>query len=116
METATCDYRVLYNIYVPKGKRWHKILVFKDTDKYSDIMKSVGTLIATHNRFKVMVGRYPVLHFNGTYLSTMYCVDCYKAYKIDRCRDVRCCLVANICDERKYYTKNFDELRKECRL
>lgn len=116
METATCDYNVLYNVYVPKGKRWHKILVIKDTDKYSDIRESVEILIATNNRFKVMVGRYPVLHFNSTHLSTMFCMDCYKAYKISQCTEIGCCLVANICNGRKYDTKTFDELRKECKL
>ncbi len=116
METATCDYKVRYDIYVPRGKRWHKVLVLKDTDRYSDITKSIETLIATNNRFKVMVGHYPILHFDGTYLSTMLCVDCYKAYKINRCGDVWCCLVATICNGRKYRTKTFNELRKECKL
>lgn len=116
METATCDYKVRYDVYVPRGKRWHKILVIKDTDEHADIEGSVETLIATNNRFKIMVGHYPVLHFNGTHLSAIFCNDCYKAYKINKCNDVGYCLVANICNGRKYDTKTFDELRKECKL
>lgn len=116
MENVTCDYKVRYDIYAPKGKKWHKILVIRDTDKYTDIVKSVETLIATNNRFKVMVGHNTVLHFNGRHLSTMFCVDCYKAYKINKCSEIGCCLIARICNGRKYDVKTLDGLRKECKL
>lgn len=116
MENATCDYKVQYNIYIPKGKRWYKIGSIIDTDRYYDITKFVETLIEANSHFKVMVGCYTILHFNGAHLSVMSCIDCYKAYKINYCMEVNCCLVATICNGRKYNAKTLDELRKECKL
>lgn len=115
MENVICDYRVLYNIYAPKGKRWRKIMDVKDTDKYDDIVQIIDKIIADNKRFKVTVGRVPILHFNNDKISTMMCGPCYDVYKY-RCTQFGCCLPALICDGRRVNLISFIELRKECKL
>lgn len=119
MENATCDYNVLYNIYVPKGKRWHKIVEIKDTNKYDDIVQIIEKIRAENKRFKVTVGRTPILHFNNGKISTMMCGPCYDIYKY-HCTQFGCCLPALICNsirnDRRFNIKSFTELKEECKL
>lgn len=115
MENVICDYKVLYNIYAPKGKRWYKICSVKDTDKYDGVVQLVEKIIAENKRFKVTVGRVPILHFNNGKISTMMCGPCYDVYKY-RCAQFGCCLLALICSGRRFNDISFTELRKECKL
>lgn len=115
MENVTYDYNVLYNIYVPRGKRWRKIMSIKDTDRYDDIVQTINKIIIENKRFKVTVRHMPILHFNKSEISTIMCGSCYDVYKY-RCTQFGCCLPALICNGRRFNAISFTELGKECKL